>query len=80
MTTLDLKNNFHHLIDSFDNENLLQKFYELMLRKKATKDGVMWEKLSEEEINELLLSNEESENPENLVPNCEVRKKYSKWL
>ena len=80
MTTLELKNNFHHLIDSIENENLLKEFYELMLRKKASKDGRLWTMLSKDEIEELLIANEESENPDNLIPHEEMKKKYSKWL
>jgi hypothetical protein len=78
MTTLELKNNFHHLIDSIENDNLLQKFYELMLKKRSTKDGDLWRKLSSEEVNELLKANEESEDAQNLIPDEEIRKKYSK--
>jgi len=80
MTTLELKNNFHQLIDSIENENLLEKFYELMLRKRYSKDGVLWSKLSKDEIDELLASNEEVENPDYQVSHDEMRKKYSKWL
>jgi len=80
MTTLELKHNFHQLIDSIENENLLQKFYELMLRKRSSKDGYLWSKLSKEEIDELLLANEECENPENQIPHDEMKKKYAKWL
>jgi len=80
MTTIELKNNFHHLIDSIENENLLQEFYELMLRKSASKAGSLWAMLSKDEIEELLLANEETENPENLIPHEEMKKKYSKWL
>jgi hypothetical protein len=80
MTTLELKNNFHHLIDSIENDILLQKFYELMLRRRSLKDGALWGKLSKDEMDELLLANEECENPENLIPNDEMRQKYSKWL
>ena len=80
MTTLELKNNFHHLIDSIDNENLLRKFYELMLRKRSTKEGALWGKLSKEERDELLLANEECENPENIIAHEDVKQKYSKWL
>ena len=80
MTTIELKNNFHHLIDSIENENLLKEFYELMLRKRTSKDGRLWAMLSKDEIEELLLANEESENPENLIPHEEMKKKYSKWL
>jgi len=78
MTTLELKNNFHHLIDSIDNENLLKEFYELMLRKRTSKDGRLWAMLSKDEIEELLLANEESENPDNLISHEDMKKKYSK--
>jgi len=80
MTTIELKNNFHQLIDSIENENVLQKFYELMLRKRSTKDGVLWANLSKDEIDELLLANEECENSENLIPHENMKQKYSKWL
>jgi len=80
MTTLELKNNFHHLIDSIENENLLQEFYELMLRKRSSKDGRLWAMLSKDEIEELLLANEESENVDNLISHEDMKKKYSKWL
>jgi hypothetical protein len=80
MTTLELKNNFHQLIDSIENENLLQKFYELMLRKRSIRDGALWAKLTQEEVDELLLANEESNDPKNLLPHDEMKKKYAKWL
>jgi hypothetical protein len=80
MTTLELKHNFHQLIDSIENENLLEKFYELMLRKKSSRDGVLWSKLSKEEIDELLASNEEVENPENQISHEEMKNKYSEWI
>jgi len=80
MTTLEIKNNFHQLIDSIENENLLRKFYELMLRKRALKDGILWNKLSDEERDELLLANKESENPDHHISHDEIRKKYAEWL
>ena len=80
MTTVELKNNFHHLIDSIENENLLQKFYELMLRKRLTRDGMLWKKLSKDEIEELLSANEECEESENLIPHDEMKKKHAEWL
>lgn len=80
MTTLELKNNFHHLIDSIENENILQKFYELMLRKRSTKDGMLWGRLSKDEIDELLLVNEECENSENLISHENIKQKYSELL
>lgn len=80
MTSIELKNNFHHLIDSIENDNLLLKFYELMLQKRSAKDGALWAKLSRDEIDELLLANEECEQPENVVTHEEMKEKYGKWL
>ncbi|MEI6132801.1 MAG: hypothetical protein ACOYM0_10900 [Bacteroidales bacterium] len=77
---LGLKHNFHQLIESIENESLLQKFYELMLRKRASKDGSLWSKLPKQEIEELLLSNSECEDPANQVSHEDMKKKYAKWL
>ena len=46
MTTLELKYNSHKLIDSIDNESLLEKIYKLMLRKRTSNDGYLWAKLT----------------------------------
>ncbi len=80
MTAIELKNSFHHLIDSIENESLLQKFYELMLRKKTAKDGAIWGRLSDEEITELLAADQDSNDPSNLISHNDLRKKHSKWL
>jgi len=80
MTTIELRNNLHHLVDSIDNENILQQFYDLMLKKRESKDGKLWNKLSKDEIDELLLANEECENPDNVIPHEEIKKQYSQWL
>ena len=80
MTTLELKNNFHQLIDSIENENLLQKFYELMLRNRSIRDGTLWAKLTQDEVDELLLANEESNDQQNLISHDEMKKKYAQWL
>ncbi len=53
---------------------------ELMLRKRATRDGSLWGKLSKEEMAELLAANEESENIDNLIPHDEMKIKYAKWV
>ncbi len=80
MTTVELKNNFHRLIDSIDNESLLMKFYDLLLRKKDLRDGKLFSYLTKEEQEELFLAEEESENSYNVVSNEEQKKKHKKWL
>lgn len=80
MTTLELKNNFHRLIDSIDNESLLMKFYDLLQRKKNQKDENLWKYLTKEEQEELLIAEEESEKSYDLLSNEEQKKKHKKWL
>ena len=80
MDTIELRKNFHLLIDSIDNENLLVNFYDIIKKRSAAKEGKLWERLTKLEREELLLSLEESENPEYLIGNEEMKKKHQKWL
>jgi hypothetical protein len=80
MNTIALKKNFHLLIDSIENENLLISFYELMKKRSSTKEGQLWNKLTQKEQDELLLSLEESEISGNLISHDEMVKKHKKWL
>ncbi len=80
MNTIELKKDFHNLIDSIDNENLLSDFYALIKRRISAKEGKLWKGLTKKEQEELYLAFEESENPENLISHKEMRKKHKKWL
>ena len=80
MTTIELKNNFHQLIDSIENENLLFKFYELMRNRSISKEGNLWSRLSKEEQDDLLMAFNESDKEENLIKHNEMVKKHKKWL
>lgn len=73
---MELKQNFHHLIDSIDNEKLLINFYELIKTRSSAKEGQLWNRLTIYEQEELLLSLEESKNPENLISHDEMVKKH----
>lgn len=80
MNTIELKQRFHQLIDSIDNENLLINFYDLIKKRSTAKEGQLWNKLSEQEQQELILSLDESKNPENLIDHEEMKIKHKKWL
>ena len=80
MNTIELKQNFHHLIDSIDNEKLLINFYDLIKKRSSAKEVQLWNRLTTHEQEELLLSLEESENPENLIDHEEMKMKHKKWL
>lgn len=80
MTTIELKKNFHALIDKINNEVLLKKFYNILLLRSQAKDEALWNKLTTEEKEELLASEEESNYETNLVSHQDMKKKHEKWL
>ncbi len=80
MTTIEIKQNFHNLIDEIDNKQLLVFFYDLMKKRNSSQDGDLWKSLSEEEQIGLLEALEEIKNPQNLIPHVEMKNKHSKWL
>lgn len=57
-----------------------QKSIGLMSRTKDSVDGQLLDRLSLEEQEELLLSDTESDNPDNLMPHSIIQKKHQKWL
>ncbi len=80
MNTIELKNNFHNLIDSIKNEAILMQFYELMLKAKDSQEGKLWSRLTKEEQKELFLSELESCDENNLIANEQMKTKHKKWL
>jgi hypothetical protein len=80
MNTIEIKRNFHNLIDRIDNERLLINFYDLMKQRSSAQDGKLWNSLSEDQQDELLAALDEIQHPENLIPHSEMKKKHSKWL
>ena len=80
MSTLEIKQSFHNLIDKIDNERLLIDFYELMKKRSSAQEGKLWNKLSIDQQSELLTALEEIKNPENLISHSKMKTKHSKWL
>ena len=80
MNTIELRNNFHHLIDSISNDIILSKFYAIMARTSESADGKLWGRLSEKEQEELIRADIDSNDPSNLIPHSEIQKKHKKWL
>ena len=81
MKTIELRLNFHHLIDEIENEKILTQFYDLLKtfkRKNDKKD--FWDLFSKKQKLELELAWEESEKEENLVSHDEIMKEAKKWL
>ena len=80
MKQSEIKTNFHHLIDEIDNEPLLMKFYDLLLKSRVQKEGELWNQLSEEQKNELLIAESESHYNKNLIDHKTQKTKHRKWL
>lgn len=80
MNTLQIRDNFHLLIDTVENDALLLGFYELLKKRTTSTEGQLWENLTEREKEELLIALGESENPDNLISFEEMKKKHEKWL
>jgi len=80
MTTIQLKNDFHKLIDTIDDRSILITFYDILSKAKRSKEGKLWNKLSLSEQKELLEIEKESFTAKNLVSQAKMKEKYAKWL
>lgn len=78
MTTIELKNNLHQIIDSIDNDMLLSKFYLVISNMKNASDGELWSSLSKEQQEELIVSDKESEDENSLVHHSKILDKFKK--
>jgi hypothetical protein len=74
------KEDFHRLIDEIKDEVVLKNYFELIKRLNNNETGELWKSLKQEEQEELLLSYEESFNPDNLISHEQVKKQHGKWL
>ncbi|MBK8984243.1 MAG: hypothetical protein IPM38_18465 [Ignavibacteria bacterium] len=76
MTTIELKKNLHQIIDSVDSDLLLSKFYFVLKKMKNFNSGDLWNNLTKEEQDELIISDKESEDENNLISHSEILKKH----
>lgn len=76
----DIRNSFHKLIDEIDNERLLMKFYDLLIKSMDQKEGELWNQLSDEQKNEVLIAESESNYNKNLIDHETQKAKHQKWL
>ena len=67
MSTVDLKSSIHKIIDGIQSEQLLQAIYDFLKVRESNKPGQLWDSLTEEQKQEVLLAYEESEDDNNLI-------------
>ena len=75
-----LKSNLHKLIDRIENQTLLEEYYKEMKSILEKSQDNVWDKLTEDQKKDILLSYEESEIESDLIENESVMIKYKDWL
>lgn len=80
METTEIKKDFHQLIDTIENEDLLKGIYSLLKRNSVNEGGQLWNNLTFQEQRVLLSALEEIDDPNQLKTFSEIRKKHKKWL
>ena len=77
---MQIKDEFRHLIDNIEDEELLKGYYQLIQKINGDQAGQLWNRLNENEKKELLLAYEESFYDHNLILYEEVKKQHERWL
>ena len=67
MKTLELKSNIHKIVEEIQSEQLLQSLYDFLRTWELSKPGELWNSLTNEQKQEVLLSYDESEDEANLI-------------
>jgi len=77
---MKIKDDFHHLIDSIEDEQLLQRYYQLIQTINDDQNGHLWNSLNEDEKEELMTAYKESFDSNNLLSHEQVKLQHEKWL
>ena len=80
MDLTELRAEFHQLIDKIDNEQLLMRFYDLLIKSSIQKEGDLWNKLTAQQKKDLLLAESESKYSKELIDLETMKEKHKKWL
>ena len=74
MSTLELKSNIHKIVETIQNEQILQTIYDFLNTNKNNESAKLWETLTDVQKNEVLLAYSESEDENNLIDGDEIFK------
>jgi hypothetical protein len=75
-----LKEDLHKLIDTTQDENLLEEIFMILSSRKDYAAGELWNNLSEDQRKEVLASNSEIGDGSAWLSNEEMKLKNAKWL
>ena len=74
MGTIELKSNIHKIVDEIQSEQLLQAIYDFLKTREKNKSSRLWDTLTEEQKQEVLIACDESEDENNLLDRDQVFK------
>jgi hypothetical protein len=80
MKAAEIKSDLHRMIDQIEDDFLLNSIYADFKNFLQVANTGIWEKLTETQREEVILSLKESDDEGNLLTSDEVLSKYSKWL
>jgi len=75
-----IKEDLHRLIDTTDDEKLLEDIFMILSSRKDYKEGTLWESLSEDQKQEVLISESEIGDESAWVSHEEMKRRNAKWL
>ncbi len=75
MGTLELKSNIHKIVDRIQSEQLLRTIYDFLKVRETSKSGNIWDSLTEQQKQEVLMAFDESENENNLIDSEKLLKR-----
>ncbi|RYY35518.1 MAG: hypothetical protein EOP46_09750 [Sphingobacteriaceae bacterium] len=78
MKLTELKSEFHALIDSIDDVNVIELFYDAMSQS-VQPAGNNWKLLTNTQQQGVLTAYENSKNEDNLVPFSLIKEKFKEW-
>jgi hypothetical protein len=67
MGTIELRSNIHKIVDEIQNEQLLETIYDFLKVRETEKPGRLWDSLTNDQKQEILLAYDESEDKNNLI-------------
>lgn len=67
MGTIELKSNIHQIVDEIQSEQLLKTIYDFLKIRENSQSSGVWNILTQEQKQEVLLAYEEAEDENNLI-------------
>lgn len=75
-----IKEDLHKLIDTTNDEKLLEDIFMILSSRRDYKEGSLWNRLSEKQKQEVLTGENEIGDESAWVSHEEMRRRNSKWL